>query len=136
MTNNNEPIWKKKYEAGCEWCGRKIPGVPERQNARFKRYGLDFFHIISRNNGPTQEWNGFVLCPTCHRLFDEVIKPKIISALEVAVSGFPEIPTKPNKRYVSVRTYKEAIQSMSHKGISLAKPSKYMKKWKDRKPAV
>ncbi|MBW1796116.1 MAG: hypothetical protein JRJ38_17115 [Deltaproteobacteria bacterium] len=84
MDDPNRPIWEKKYEAGCEWCGRKIPGTPERTSSRYKRYGLDFCHIISRMNAPKQEWNGFILCPTCHRLFDEVIKPKIIRALETA----------------------------------------------------
>ncbi len=135
MKSNNEPVWKKKYEAGCEWCGRKIPGVPERRNSSLKRYGLDFCHIISRRNGPALEWNGFVLCPTWHRLFDEVIKPKIISALETAVSGFPEIPTEPTKQYVSARDYKHAIECMSHKAIRLTDPKKYSKRWKDRKPA-
>ena len=133
MNDPNKPIWEKKYEAGCEWCGRKIPGIPERESSRYKKYGLDFCHIISRSNAPKQEWNGFVLCPTCHRLFDEVIKPKIIQALETSVSGFPEIPTKPEKQYISAKTYKEAVESMAHKTVSLSEPKKNLKKWQKRK---
>jgi len=132
MDEPNKPIWEKKYEAGCEWCGRKTPGTPEHPSLPYKRYGLDFCHIISRANGPKQEWNGFVLCPTCHRLFDEVVKPKIINALETAVCGFPEIPTKPKRRYISATSYKEAIELMAHRERQLAAPARRLKRWQKK----
>lgn len=129
MDGVTKSIWKEKYAEGCEWCGHKIPSMPDRDSCNYKKYGLDFCHIITRRNGPTHAWNGFVLCPTCHRLFDEVIKPKIIKALETAVTGFYEIPTI-QKKCVSARNYKEAIELMSHNGKNIADPDPILKRWR------
>lgn len=67
----------------------------------------------------------------CHTLFDEVIKPKIIKALETAVTGFYEIPTI-KKKCVSAKNYKEAIELMSHNGKRIADPDPTLRRWRER----
>jgi hypothetical protein len=59
------------------------------------------------------DWNVFLLCPTCHTVFDEVIKPKLQEAFAKAVGGFTDPPTSKSQPNVKVaETYKEAIERM------------------------
>jgi 5-methylcytosine-specific restriction endonuclease McrA len=55
---------------GCEFCGRKLPGL--------KNHGLDACHVVARVN---RRDNIIVLCPSCHRAFDKVLKPAVATAL-------------------------------------------------------
>ncbi len=78
--NNGSNWFSEKVQKGCEFCGAKIPALPNN--------GLEKAHIISQSFGPKHRWNLFVLCPTCHRVLDDVIKPRILNAIDTAASGF------------------------------------------------
>ena len=122
--NETEAIWQRILDNGCEWCGRKIPAL-DSVNLRGKAsYGLEFAHILAAQHGPRQHWNGFALCPTCHRLFDRVVKPKIVSALERAVTGFRRIPTHKNSVVRTASSYKEAVEQMLDKPLTLKDPDR------------
>ena len=62
--------YREKVAAGCEICGRKIPGL--------KNSGLHASHIVS---GVNHKDNILALCPSCHTALDEVLKPAIADAL-------------------------------------------------------
>jgi hypothetical protein len=82
--------WSAKYAEGCEWCGTRIPAIKAKGKSGSPTRGLEAAHIIAREYGPEHEWNVFILCPTCHKIFDEVIKPRVQAALEIAVTGYPK----------------------------------------------
>jgi hypothetical protein len=66
----------------CVMCGVRYP-LP------------DAVHIIDEKewkakNGSDRQVNGFPLCPNCHRVFDEVLRPYLFRALEAfGAKGLP-----------------------------------------------
>ena len=128
--------WQKKYSAGCEWCGTKIPAIKAKGKNGWDTHGLESAHIIAREFAPEHEWNVFILCPTCHKIFDEVIKPRVQRALEIAVTGYPNPPTAKQRDYVSARDYKEAVERLSKPqngpSISLNPPAISKTVWNER----
>jgi hypothetical protein len=72
----------EKAKKGCEFCGNRIPALDNN--------GLEKAHIISKTFGPRHEWNPLVLCPRCHKVLDDVVKPRILKALNEAATGFPK----------------------------------------------
>jgi len=71
-------------KGGCQLCGRKIPTLTNN--------GLEWSHIISKNDGGTDEQvNCLALCPTCSRAFDTVIKPALYNAFKkVSIKDMPD----------------------------------------------
>ena len=116
---------------GCEWCGRRIPSLPNQ--------GLEQAHIFADEHGPQHGWNVFSLCPTCHIIFDEVIKPKLRKAFANAVGGFNDPPSHKASPKIKVgKTYKDAVDRLikPNKGQVLAPlPEENtcdgLKTWKD-----
>ena len=98
--------WKDKYSAGCEWCGARFPAI-ENQSC-----GLDSCHIIAREYAPEHEWNVFLLCPNCHRIFDQIVKPKLQRAIKIALSGFGDTPGDPEKKYVVAKHYDVVLRGL------------------------
>jgi predicted restriction endonuclease len=74
----------------CVMCGTAYP-LP------------DAVHIIDEKEwkaklGCDRQANGIPLCPNCHRVFDEVLRPYLHRALkEFGVTGLPESWQKNNK---------------------------------------
>src|ERR1035441_6081382 len=74
---------KEGNRVPCVMCGVRYP-LP------------DAVHIIDekewkRKKGCDRQVNGIPLCPNCHRVFDEVLRPKLYEALaEFHVIGLPE----------------------------------------------
>ena len=77
--------WRlNKEEQGCEFCGRGFPNL--------KSGGLEFAHIVAQpyftKGDPDRSMhNGFMLCPSCHKIFDEVAKKRILACLKWAVTS-------------------------------------------------
>ena len=71
---------KKKWfidlcDGGCQICGTKLPHL--------NNYGLEWSHIISKNDGGNDEkTNCLVLCPNCSLAFDIILNPAIYSAVD------------------------------------------------------
>lgn len=112
MTKPND-VWKVRYSHGCELCGRRIPSLPAAKGYDYSSQGLEQAHIFAKQYGPLHDWNILLVCPTCHAVFDGVIKPKLRQAFVKAVGGFRDPPTdtKSPKLKVGV-TYKQAIERM------------------------
>lgn len=127
-----------KYAEGCEWCGTRIPAIKARGKNGRHTHGLESAHIIAREYAPEHDWNTFLLCPTCHKIFDEVIKPRIQVALETAVNGYPHHLNGKTKEFVSARDYKSAVERLSKPqnaaSVKLAGPAAKMKLWSERPP--
>ena len=74
----------------CVMCGKTYP-LP------------DAVHIIDEKEwktklGQDSKINGIPLCPNCHRVFDEILRPYLYRALEkFGVTGLPETWQKNNK---------------------------------------
>lgn len=74
----------------CVMCGTRHP-LP------------DSVHIIDRKEwraakGADAQENGMPLCPNCHRIFDEVLRPYLFRALEAfGATGLPESWRRNNK---------------------------------------
>ena len=66
MPFKNRGLAKRTTKKPCEWCGW--------QSAR-----RDAAHII--DEGPENDTNAMCLCPNCHRVFEEKIRPKLHLAL-------------------------------------------------------
>jgi len=107
-----QQLWKKKYELGCEWCGQKYPSIATKTNAGYATYGLEFCHIFAGVLGTAHEWNGFILCPHCHTIFDKVLKPKLQTAFTKAITGFGDPPTNPKKPYCVASTYRGCVEAL------------------------
>ena len=65
----------------------------------------DAVHIIDEKEwkaklGSDRQSNGIPLCPNCHRVFDEVLRPYLHRALK-AFGGVPESWKKSNKIIVT-----------------------------------
>lgn len=81
---------KKDAHKPCVMCGAGYP-LP------------DAVHIIDakewkRKLGCDRQSNGIPLCPNCHRVFDEVLRPYLFRALsEFGASGLPRSWQKSNK---------------------------------------
>jgi predicted restriction endonuclease len=67
----------------------------------------DAVHIIDEKEwkqriGSDRQINGIPLCPNCHRVFDEVLRPYLYRALSAfGIKGLPESWQKNNKLTVS-----------------------------------
>jgi hypothetical protein len=68
-------VRKIKEHLHCVMCGSRYP-LP------------DAVHIIDEKewrsrdkDGHNRQENGIPLCPNCHRIFDEVLRPKLYAAL-------------------------------------------------------
>ena len=78
----------------CVICGTQYP-LP------------DAVHIIDekewkRRNACDRQANGMPLCPNCHRVFDEVLRPYLYRALtEFGATGLPESWKQNNKLTVT-----------------------------------
>lgn len=76
--------WRLNKESeGCEFCGRRVPHIPGG--------GLEFAHIVAKSHfnksdPDKSELNGFMICPSCHKIFDQFIKPKLRKCCEWALS--------------------------------------------------
>lgn len=74
----------------CVMCGTTYP-LP------------DAAHIIDERewknrNGTDSQRNGIPLCPNCHRVFDEVLRPYLYRALEeFGATGLPQCWQNNNK---------------------------------------
>jgi hypothetical protein len=74
----------------CVMCGTRYPEP-------------DAVHIIDKEEwcgrvGMDRQTNGMPLCPNCHRIFDEVLRPRLAVALrEFGVQGLPECWSRNNK---------------------------------------
>jgi hypothetical protein len=119
------PDWfDKKAEKGCEFCGRRIPYLPNN--------GLEKAHIIADDFGPKHQWNLFVLCPTCHKVLDEVVKPGIIAALSVAADGFSRNGSNNEKRYRIGNDYQDLVarlEAVNKKPKDTKKINAELDKW-------
>lgn len=77
--------WRHNKESeGCEFCGRRVSHIPGG--------GLEFAHIVAKSHfekgDPGKaESNGFMLCPSCHKIFVKFIKPKIQACADWALSS-------------------------------------------------
>ncbi|MDB5309816.1 MAG: hypothetical protein JWO38_4018 [Gemmataceae bacterium] len=80
----------------CVMCGTQYP-LP------------DAVHIIDKEEwrrrvGMDRQVNGMPLCPNCHRIFDEVLRPRLLAALRgFGAQGLPECWSRNNKVMVSDR---------------------------------
>jgi hypothetical protein len=83
---------------GCVMCGVKYP-LP------------DAAHIIDEEEwkaklGCDRQVNGMPLCPNCHRVFEEILRPLLHHALrEFGSSGLPECWQKNNKITVTEQDF-------------------------------
>ena len=74
----------------CGMCGIRFP-LP------------DAVHIIDEKEWKEKkefdrQCNGIPLCPNCHRVFDEYLRPKLFEALnEFGVQGLPQCWRRSNK---------------------------------------
>ena len=81
---------KSEKHLPCVMCGKTYP-LP------------DAVHIIDEKEwksklGQDSKINGIPLCPNCHRVFDEVLRPYLHRALDkFGVSGLPASWKKSNK---------------------------------------
>ncbi len=98
--------WTDRYAAGCEWCGARFPAI-ESQSC-----GLDSCHIIAREYASEHSWNVFLLCPNCHRIFDQVVKPKLQRAIHTALTGFGDSPADTEKKYVVAKHYNVVLKAL------------------------
>lgn len=90
METQDDVSWNARYKNGCEWCGVKIVAYPAAKGEIVSSYGLDLAHIFAKKHGPKHHWNSFVLCPTCHTLFDDVVKPRLLEAFSKGLGGFED----------------------------------------------
>jgi hypothetical protein len=138
MTTHTTDNRSSKYNEGCEWCGTRIPAIKAKGKNGLRTHGLESAHIIARDYAPEHDWNTFILCPTCHKIFDEVIKPRIQSALETAVSGYPDNPNGKAKEYISATDYKDAVEKLvkpqNLPATKLALAAQKKKLWTERPP--
>ena len=87
----------------CLMCGARYP-LP------------DAVHIIDekewkRKHGCDRQVNGIPLCPNCHRVFDEVLRPYLYKALlAFGAIGLPE-SWKTNNKKLSVIEYDIGLES-------------------------
>lgn len=81
---------KKGIHKPCVMCGKTYP-LP------------DAVHIVDEKEwksiiGHDSKINGLPLCPNCHRIFDEVLKPYIYAAFtKYGVTNMPKGWAKNNK---------------------------------------
>lgn len=69
MAFTKETCKKVAKDNPCEICGWNF-------------MGRDAAHIIDASDYKEEEvWNVISLCPNCHRLFDEKLRPKLFKAL-------------------------------------------------------
>lgn len=85
---------KTKEHLPCVMCGIRYP-LP------------DAVHIVDEKEwkakvGCDRQANGIPLCPNCHRVFDEVLRPYLYRALsEFGATGLPNSWSKNNKLTVT-----------------------------------
>jgi predicted restriction endonuclease len=89
---------KTKQHLPCVMCGVTYP-LP------------DAVHIIDekewkRQLGSDSQRNGIPLCPNCHRVFDEILRPKLYDALQAfGATGLPNSWKRNNKITVTEQDF-------------------------------
>lgn len=84
MPFRNRNLAKRVKGAPCAWCGW----------AAGRRHAA---HII--DEGPEKDWNAISLCPNCHSVFEEKVRPHLYKALkEFGVRGLPASWATDNKK--------------------------------------
>jgi len=87
MAFKNRNAQKRIVKKPCELCG--CEHVPR-----------DAAHIVDEihNHGVPGDWNALSLCPTCHRLFEDLFRPKLYRALvEFGAKRLPKSWVRSNK---------------------------------------
>ena len=87
MAFKNRNAQHRIVENPCEMCG----------TTHVARHAA---HIVDerKDHGGPIDWNALSLCPNCHTIFDEKLRPKLCRALaEHGVSGLPASWSKSNK---------------------------------------
>lgn len=85
---------RTKQHLPCVMCGTRFP-LPDAVHI------IDKEEWLARNAEDRQE-NGIPLCPNCHRVFDEVLRPYLYRALEAfGVKDLPDCWQGNNKLSVS-----------------------------------
>jgi hypothetical protein len=80
----NRKAVKRIAERHCEWCGWSSG----------RRHCC---HIVDEVKGHP-EWNAISLCPNCHYVFEEKVRPLLYRALlEYGATGLPHSWSKDNK---------------------------------------
>jgi hypothetical protein len=83
MPFRNRNLAKRIKSNPCEWCGWQVV-------SRFAS------HIV--DEGPEKDWNALSLCPNGATVFDEVIRPRLYTALKnYGVTNIPKSWSKSNK---------------------------------------
>ena len=84
MAFKNRSFVKKIAEKPCEWCG---------WNSGLRHAA----HIIDEIKEP-KKWNALSLCPNCHQIFEDKIRPRLFLALkEFGSENLPKSWSKSNK---------------------------------------
>ncbi|MFA5316090.1 MAG: hypothetical protein WC369_01545 [Dehalococcoidales bacterium] len=84
MAFKNRKFAKRVISNPCEWCG-------------WQSSSRHAAHIIDEIKGAAG-WNALSLCPNCHSVFEDRIRPKLYKALkEFKVKGLPKSWAKSNK---------------------------------------
>jgi hypothetical protein len=103
MPFKNRRAAKAIAQGPCEWCGW-------RAGRRHAAHIID--EVKSAGEG---RWNAMSLCPNCATVFDEVIRPKLYTALEkFGCMGLPASWKKDNKISVAIeKALEEAVDEAS-----------------------
>jgi hypothetical protein len=90
MPFKNRNLASRTTKEPCQWCGWSAG----------RRHAA---HII--DEGPERDWNALSLCPNCHSVFEEVVRPMLYVALKnFGATGLPTSWTKDNKLSVPGET--------------------------------
>jgi hypothetical protein len=82
----NRKAAKTSSSKPCQWCGWEV-------GRRHAAHIIDEFKTAGKG-----QWNALSLCPNCHTIFDDVIRPKLYAALkEYGVTGLPNSWKKDSK---------------------------------------
>ena len=84
MPFKNRNFAKRIKNNPCEWCGWKAAS----------RHAA---HIIDEIKN-SKDWNALSLCPNCHAVFEDMVRPKLYKALsEYGVKDLPRSWERSNK---------------------------------------
>lgn len=95
MAFRNRKAAKKVTGVPCEWCGWQA-------GRRHAAHIID--EVKSAGEG---RWNALCLCPNCATVFDEVIRPKLYTALQKY--GSTNLPTSWRKDNKITQAIQEVI---------------------------
>ena len=78
----------------CVMCGCKYP-LPDAAHIIYEKE-------CKKQKGNDSKVNGIPLCPSCHRVFDEILRPYLYKALrEFGAKDLPKCWSKSNKQSVT-----------------------------------